>query len=764
MPGHPDGVELDLDAMVAAIDERTLLVECSHVLFRTSTLVDVAPLVARAHEVGALVLVDGYQAAGTRAGRRRRARRRPLRRRLGEVPVRRSRATAGCTPRPQVGEALRPVTTGWFGVARPFDFDPELHYAPGIGRFAGGTPGVPAAYAAAPAYEALAEIGMSRVRERSVSLTQPLLEAALERGFTVRSPHDPDRRGGHVTIDPGDSQRGARRAAPARLRRRPPAGRRHPGLAALLQHRRRGVRGAGRDVRHPGGTLTPDEVAPELVEASLTDLADRLRTGATTSVALVEAYLRRVDALDAAGPTLRSVIEVNPDALEIARERDVERAAGRVRGPLHGLPVMVKDNVATADRMQTTAGSLALVGHPPDADATVARQLREAGAVLLAKTNLSEWANFRGTPSSSGWSGRGGLTRNPYVLDRTASGSSSGSAVAAAASLAAVTIGTETDGSILSPAAACGLVGLKPTVGLTSRAGVIPISHSQDTVGPMARTVTDAALTLGALVGVDPRDPATAASAGRSVADYTVFLRADALRGARLGVPREGFWGYDAATDAAGERALDVLRGLGATLVDVAHPGLAAVQAGTAELTVLQHEFKADLAAYLQALPDRPGVPRSLADLIAFNRAHADRELLHFGQETFLAAEATGGLDSPVYLDALAQARRLGRDEGVDALLGEHDLQALVAPTTGPAGLIDLATGERPSGGCTSSVIAVGGYPGVTVPMGFAGDLPLGLCFSGTAWSEPTLLACAYAYEQATLHRAAPRFLPASPV
>ncbi len=502
---------------------------------------------------------------------------------------------------------------------------------------------------------------------------------------------------------------------------------------------------------------SPD-VEPELVEASLGQLAARLRSGATTSAALVEGYLRRVAAVDRAGPTVNAVIELNGDALRIAGERDAERAAGRVRGPLHGVPVMIKDNIATGDGMQTTAGSLALVGHPPGTDATVVRRLREAGAVLLAKTNLSEWANFRGSPSPSGWSGRGGLTRNPYVLDRTASGSSSGSAVAVSASLAAVALGTETDGSILSPAAACGLVGVKPTVGLTSRAGVIPIAHTQDTVGPMARTVMDAALTLAVLVG-DPRDPRDPATAVARSLDHPRFLRQDALQGARIGVPRDGFWGFDDVTDEVTERALTVLRGLGATLVDVEFPGLAEIQASSGETTVLQHEFKQDVAAYLRALPERPGTPRPLADLIAFNVQHAAQELQHFGQETFLAAEATDGLDSPVYLRALEEDLRLGRDAGVDALLRRDDLQAVVAPTMGPAGRTDLSRGETHAGGWTTTVIAIGGYPGVTVPMGHADGLPLGLCFFGTAWSEPTLLAYAYAYEQATLHRRAPQYL-----
>ncbi len=512
----------------------------------------------------------------------------------------------------------------------------------------------------------------------------------------------------------------------------------------------------------PGRALAaaagPDDVAPELIETPIAELRDRLRSGRATSAGLVRGYLRRIAAVDSSGPSINSVIELNPDAAEIARQRDAERAAGRVRGPLHGIPVLIKDNIATGDRMQTTAGSLALVGCQPGTDATVARRLREAGAVLLGKTNLSEWANFRGYGSSSGWSGRGGLTHNPYILDRSASGSSSGSGAAISASLAAVALGTETDGSILSPAAACGLVGIKPTVGLTSRAGVIPIAHSQDTVGPMGRTVTDVALTLGALVGPDPRDPATGDSAGRFFRDYTRFLRPGALRGARLGVPRRGFWGFDDVTDAVTEEALRVLRGLGATLVDAEFPDLDEIAASDAEITVLLYEFKQDVNAYLAALPARRGCPGNLADLIEFNRDHARQELQYFGQELFLLAQKTDGLDSPVYRKALAEERRLGRGAGVDAMLRRHDLQAIVAPTMGPAGRINLDGGEEYAGGFTTTVIAIAGYPGVTVPMGFVDGLPLGLSFLGTAYSEPTLLAYAYAYEQATHLRHAPHY------
>ena len=518
----------------------------------------------------------------------------------------------------------------------------------------------------------------------------------------------------------------------------------------------------------PGtAAAAPADVSPALVDTSINELRARLRNGSTTSARMVRNYLDRIGAIDSAGPRVNSIIELNPEAVQIARERDAERAAGRIRGPLHGIPVLVKDNIATADRMQTTAGSLALVGCKPDRDATVARRLREAGAVLLGKTNLSEWANFRGFGSSSGWSGRGGLTRNPYVLDRSASGSSSGSGAAIAASLAAVALGTETDGSILSPAAACGLVGVKPTVGLTSRAGVIPISHSQDTVGPMARTVMDAALTLGVLVGPDPRDPVTNESAGRFFRDYTQFLDKGALRGARLGVPRRGFWGFDDVTDAVTERALKALRDAGAVLVDAEFPNLDEIAASDAEITVLLYEFKQDVNAYLQSLPRRPGCPRNLADLIAFNRANADRELQYFGQELFLLAQDTDGYDSPVYRRALAEARRLGRGEGVDAMLRQYDLQAIVAPTMGPAGKIDLDGGESYAGGFTSTVVAISGYPGVTVPMGQVEGLPVGLSFLGTAYSEPTLLAYAYAYEQATRQRRTPRYLrtggPAQP-
>jgi amidase len=472
----------------------------------------------------------------------------------------------------------------------------------------------------------------------------------------------------------------------------------------------------------------------------------------------VRGYRQRIAAIDAAGPRVNSVIELNPDALSIAEELDVDRAAGRVRGPLHGIPVLVKDNIATGDRMQTTAGSLALVGCQPDRDATVAARLRQAGAILLGKTNLSEWANFRGNGASSGWSARGGLTHNPYILDRSASGSSSGSGAAVSASLAAVALGTETDGSILSPSSACGLVGIKPTVGLTSRAGVIPIARSQDTVGPMARTVTDAAITLGALVGPDPRDPVTGESAGRFFRDYTRFLRPGALRGARIGVPRKGFWGFDDVTDAVTEQALRTLRDLGAVLVDAEFPGIDELQESDAEFTVLLYEFKQDVAAYLATLPHRRGCPRNLADLIEFNREHAAAELKYFGQEVFLASQRTDGLDSPVYRRALAEARRRGRADGVDAMLRRHDLQAIVAPTLGPAGRINLDGGESYAAGYTSTVIAISGYPGVTVPMGFVQGLPVGLCFFGTAYSEPSLLGYAYAYEQATTVRRAPRY------
>ena len=495
-----------------------------------------------------------------------------------------------------------------------------------------------------------------------------------------------------------------------------------------------------------------------VAERSVTELQADLASGRCTSRQITAAYLARIDALDRSGPALRSVLAVNPDALAAADALDRERAAGTVRGPLHGIPVLLKDNVETAGPVPTTAGALALAQNYAAADAPLVAQLRAAGAVILGKTNLSEWANFRSTRSSSGWSGLGGQTRNPYALDRSPCGSSSGTGAAIAASLAAVGVGTETDGSVVCPSSVNGLVGVKPTVGLVSRTGIIPLSHSQDTAGPMARSVRDAALLLSAMAGPDPADPATAA-ADQHATDYAIDLDAGALRGARIGVLRDHF-GFSADAGRLAERAVADLQAAGAVVVDsLALPFKD--DYGAAEYEVLLYDFKDDLNRYLARRAGAVAV-RSLADVIAFNRENAAASMPYFEQEILEAADAKGPLTDSAYVAALERSRRLAR-KGLDSLLALHRLDALVAPTTSPAWPIDLVNGDHYLGS-SSSPGAVSGYPSVTVPMGLAHGLPVGLSFIGGPWTEAALLRLAYAYEQATLRREPPRYLPTVPI
>jgi amidase len=493
-------------------------------------------------------------------------------------------------------------------------------------------------------------------------------------------------------------------------------------------------------------------------ELSIREIQNKMKTGELTSRQLAGMYLERIQALDRDGPRLNAVIELNPDALAIAEALDAERQAGTVRGPLHGIPLLVKDNIDTHDRMQTTAGSLALEGNHAAQDAGLVEKLRAAGALLLGKTNLSEWANFRGKHSTSGWSSRGGLTRNPYALDRTACGSSSGSGAAVAANLCAAAVGTETDGSIICPAQTNGIVGIKPTLGLVSRSGVIPIAHSQDTAGPMARTVEDAAILLGALAGPDPRDKATRSSAKRGHTDYAQFLDPDGLKGARIGVARNLF-GTDARLAKIMQASLDVMKQAGAVLVDPVDLKTSD-KFSKSELEVLSFEFKADLNAYLATV--RAGVRvKSMADVIKFNDTNRDRVLQYFGQEHFLAAQERKSLESKKYLAALEKNRRLTRDEGIDAVMKARRLDALVCPTGGPAWLIDLVNGDHPGWDMEStSYPAVSGYPHITVPAGYIFGLPVGISFFGRAWQEPALIKLAYAFEQSARVRRTPQFLP----
>ena len=518
------------------------------------------------------------------------------------------------------------------------------------------------------------------------------------------------------------------------------------------------VSGACRPAQEPQAASVKDGFrvpAFEFREATVADLQARMASGELTSRRLTQAYLNRIEAIDRQGPTLAAVIETNPEALDIAAALDARREAEGSLGPLHGIPVLIKDNIDTADRMTTTAGSLALEGSIPAQDSHVAKRLREAGAVILGKANLSEWANFRSSRSVSGWSGRGGRCRNPYALDRNPCGSSSGSGVAVSANLCALAVGTETDGSVVCPANANGVVGIKPTVGLVSRAGIIPISHTQDTAGPMARTVGDAAALLTAMAGIDPTDDATAAAKGH-LADYTTALDPAALKGARIGVARK-MAGFHPPVDALFDEALAEMGRQGAEIVDpVEIPELKEMY--DAEHQVLLYEFKADLNAYLASLgPDAP--VKTLEEAIAFNEANRDREMPYFGQEIFHEAQEKGPLTTPEYLEALATCRRMSRKEGLDALLDGDRLDALVAPTGSAAWTTDMINGDHFLGG-SSSLAAISGYPAITVPMGFVFGLPVGVSLMGRAWSEARLIGLAHAFEQATQHRQSPRFLP----
>ena len=499
--------------------------------------------------------------------------------------------------------------------------------------------------------------------------------------------------------------------------------------------------------------LTPEVKPFELDEITITELQDGMKSGKYTARSLVEKYQARIDEIDKV--TVNAILEFNPDALSIAASLDQERKAKGPRGPLHGIPLVIKDNLDTADRMMTTAGSLALLGSKPAKDSFVVRKLRAAGAVILGKTNLSEWANIRSSHSTSGWSGRGGQTKNPYALDRNPCGSSSGTGAGVSANLAAVGIGTETDGSIVCPSSSNGLAGIKPTVGLVSRAGIIPISHSQDGSGPMCRTVRDAAIVLSALTGVDPEDAATAASAGKTQADYPQFCDPNGLKGARIGVARK-YFGFNEAVDALMEQSLDVMKQQGATLVDPADIETFG-KFDDSELTVLMYELKADLNGYLARMG--PNAPvKTLQEIIEFNERNRQKEMPYFGQDLFVKAQAKGPLTEKEYTDALAKNHQLARTEGIDALMNRYHLDALVAPTGGPAWMTDLINGDHAAGG-SSNAAAVAGYPNINVTAGSIFGLPVGISFFGRAWSEPVLIKLAYSFEQATKARQTPRFL-----
>ncbi|HVR26066.1 MAG TPA: amidase [Candidatus Polarisedimenticolia bacterium] len=500
---------------------------------------------------------------------------------------------------------------------------------------------------------------------------------------------------------------------------------------------------------------SPDIKPFELDEITITDLQDGMKSGKFTARSLVEKYSARIDEIDKHGPAINSVLELNPDAFSIADQLDQERKAKGPRGPLHGIPVLIKDNIDTADRMMTTAGSLALVGSKPPRDSFVAEQLRAAGAVILGKTNLSEWANIRSSHSTSGWSGRGGLTKNPYALDRNPCGSSSGSGAGVSANLCAAAIGTETDGSIVCPSSSNGIAGIKPTVGLVSRGGIIPISHSQDGAGPMCRTVRDAAIMLGALTGVDARDSATENSRGKSLTDYARFCDPDGLKGARIGVARK-YLGFNDAVDALMEQSLDAMKRQGATLIDPADIETLG-KFDESELLVFMYELKADLNAYLATLGPHAPV-RTLKEIIDFNDRNRQQEMPYFGQDLFLKAEAKGPLTEKAYLDALEKNHQFARTDGIDATMDKHHLDAIVAPSGGPAWITDLVNGDHVAGG-SSNAAAVAGYPNINVTAGFISGLPVGISFFGRAWSEPTLIRLAFAFEQTVKARHSPRFL-----
>ena len=494
----------------------------------------------------------------------------------------------------------------------------------------------------------------------------------------------------------------------------------------------------------------------ELDEITIDDLRAGYTSGKYTIRSIAEKYIRRINQIDETGPAINSVIEINPDALKIADSLDAELKQKGSRSPMHGIPVLLKDNIDTADNMQTTAGSLALLDAKPRKDSFVAKQLRDAGALILGKTNLSEWANMRSSHSTSGWSGRGGLTKNPYALDRNCSGSSSGSGAAAAANLCTVAIGTETDGSVVSPSSLNGLVGIKPTVGLVSRAGIIPISHSQDTAGPMARTVRDAAILLSAMDGVDEEDEATQYKERTNGTDYTKFLDKNGLKGARIGVLRQ-YFGFLPSVDKIINASLEVLKQHGAILIDpIVIDTLGKFD--DSEGAVLRYELKADMAAYLKHRGNGTSF-HTLKDLIDFNEKHADKEMPFFNQELFLQAEAKESLTEPDYIEALAKNHRMTREEGIDAVMNKHNLDAIVSPTDSPAWMTDLVDGDHFLGG-SSQLAAVAGYPHITVPAGNVFGLPVGISFFGRAWSEPVLLKIAYAFEQVTLARKPPQFLP----